>query len=218
ALFGLLTLISILVFIFLGLPAVAKFAAFLTDLRKSTVPIEINDTTPPAPPILDSLSEYTKEVSIEIAGKTEPGAIVLLFLNSAEEEILANNDGEFSFTYKLYKGENTISAKAKDGAGNESQKTKVYKVTFDNENPDLEVTSPEEGKEFYGSKERQITIEGTTEEGASITINGRIVAVDEDGIFAFFTTLGEGENNFNIKAEDKAGNLTEIDFKVYFTP
>ncbi|MGB6881971.1 MAG: hypothetical protein WBD86_01580, partial [Microgenomates group bacterium] len=58
ALFGLLTLISILVFIFLGLPAVAKFAAFLTDLRKSTVPIEINDTTPPVPPILDSLSEY----------------------------------------------------------------------------------------------------------------------------------------------------------------
>ncbi|MEJ2441808.1 MAG: hypothetical protein P8Y06_02730, partial [Patescibacteria group bacterium] len=75
-----------------------------------------------------------------------------------------------------------------------------------------------EGKEFYGAKERQITIEGVTEEGVSLTINDRVVAVDEDGGFAFSTTLGEGENNFNIKSADKAGNQTEMDFKVSFTP
>jgi len=94
----------------------------------------------------------------------------------------------------------------------------VYEVVFDNESPDLEVTSPEEGKEYYGSKERQITIEGLTEDGVSLTINDRIVAVDEDGTFTFLTTLNEGKNNFNIKSTDKAENQTEMDFSVSFTP
>lgn len=216
--FGFLTISIIIAFIFLGLPAVAKFAGFLSDLKKGNSPIEINDNTPPAPPILERFSEYTKEQQLKISGKTEPGAIVTLFLNTNEEEIIANNDGEFNYTFKLKKGENSISVKAKDSAGNESQESKTYEVVFDNESPDLEITSPEEGKEYYGSKERQITIKGITEDGVSLTINDRIVAVDEDGTFTFLTTLNEGKNNFNIKSTDKAENQTEMDFSVSFTP
>ena len=216
--FGFLTISIIIAFIFLGLPAVAKFAGFLSDLKKGNSPIEINDNTPPAPPILERFSEYTKEQQLKISGKTEPGAIVTLFLNTDEEEIIANNDGEFNYTFKLKKGENSISVKAKDSAGNESQESKTYEVVFDNESPDLEITSPEEGKEYYGSKERQITIKGITEDGVSLTINDRIVAVDEDGTFTFLTTLNEGKNNFNIKSTDKAENQTEMDFSVSFTP
>ena len=218
ALFGTLTVGIIIAFIFLGLPAVAKFAGFLSNLKKGNTPVEISDTTPPAPPIFERFAEHTKEQQLKISGKTEPGAIITLFLNTNDEEIIANNDGEFNYTFKLRKGENTISAKTKDSAGNESQESKVYEVVFDNESPDLEVTSPEEGKEYYGSKERQITIEGLTEDGVSLTINDRIVAVDEDRTFTFLTTLNEGKNNFNIKATDKAENQTEMDFSVSFTP
>lgn len=216
--FGFLTLALIVAFIFLGLPAVAKFAGFLTDLRKSGLPIDINDTTPPAPPVLSNLPEYTKKKSIEITGKTEAGATVILFLNDSEEEIVANNDGEFSYRYGVWKGENTISAKAKDSAGNESQETKIYKVIFDDQPPKLEINSPEDGREFYGSKERQINIEGVTEEGVSLTVNERIVAVDSDGSFTFLTTLEEGENTFTIKAEDRAGNSEEKTLTVRFSP
>lgn len=216
--FGALTIGIVIIFIFFGLPIVARFAGFLTDLRKSGSPIEISDNTPPAPPILERFAEYTKDQQLKISGKTEPGATVTLFLNTNDEEIIANKDGEFNYTFKLRKGENTISVKAKDSAGNESQESKVYEVVFDNESPDLEITSPEEGKEYYGSKERQITIEGLTEDGISLTINDRIVAVDEDGTFTFLTTLNEGKNNFNIKSTDKAGNQTEMDFSVSFTP
>jgi len=216
--FTFLTVVSIFAFIFLGLPVLAKFAGFLTDLKKSGLPIERNDTTPPAPPKLDNLPEYTNEFSVEIKGTTEAGASVTLFLNNDEEELVVNKDGEFNFTFKLDKGENTVSVKARDAAGNESQETDVYKIIFDNEPPELEITSPEDGKEFYGSKERQVSINGKTEENASVTINDRIVAVDVSGNFTFVTTLSEGENGFTIKTEDKAGNSTEASLTLRFTP
>jgi hypothetical protein len=216
--FTFLTIVSIFAFIFLGLPVLAKFAGFLTDLKKSGLPIEINDTTPPAPPKLDNLPEYTNEFSVEIKGTTEAGASIILFLNDDEEELVVNKDGEFNFTFKLDKGENTVSVKARDAAGNESQETDVYKIIFDNEPPDLEITSPEDGKEFYGSKERQVSINGKTEENASVTINDRIVAVDTSGNFTFVTTLSEGENGFTIKTEDKAGNSNETSLTLRFTP
>lgn len=216
--FTFLTVVSIFAFIFLGLPVLAKFAGFLTDLKKSGLPIERNDTTPPAPPRLESLPEYTNEFSVEIKGTTEAGASVILFLNDDEEELVVNKDGEFNFTFKLDKGENTVSVKASDAAGNESQETDVYKIIFDNEPPELEITSPEDGKEFYGSKERQVSINGKTEESASVTINDRIVAVDVSGNFTFVTTLSEGENGFTIKTEDKAGNSNEASLTLRFTP
>ena len=115
-LFGVLTIGIILAFLFFGLPIVARFAGFLADLRKSGSPIEISDTTPPAPPILERFAEYTKDQQLKISGKTEPGATVTLFFNTNDEEIIANKDGEFNYTFKLRKGENTISAKAKDSA------------------------------------------------------------------------------------------------------
>ena len=216
--FTFLTIVSIFAFIFLGLPVLAKFAGFLTDLKKSGLPIERNDTTPPAPPRLESLPEYTNEFSVEVKGTTEAGASVILFLNNDEEELVVNKDGEFNFTFKLDKGENTVSVKARDAAGNESQETDVYKIIFDNEPPELEITSPEDGKEFYGSKERQVSINGKTEESASVTINDRIVAVDASGNFTFVTTLSEGENGFTIKTEDKAGNSNEASLTLRFTP
>lgn len=216
--FTFLTVASILAFIFLGLPVLAKFAGFLTDLRKTGLPIERNDTTPPAPPRLESLPEYTNEFSVEIKGTTEAGATLILFLNGDEEEVVADKDGEFNFTFKLDKGDNTLSVKARDSSGNESQETDTYKIVFDNEPPELETTSPEDGKEFFGSKERQVSINGRTEEGASITVNDRIVAVDVNGNFTFVTTLSEGENNFAIKAEDRAGNSIETSLTLRFTP
>ncbi|OGM15152.1 hypothetical protein A2V56_00395 [Candidatus Woesebacteria bacterium RBG_19FT_COMBO_42_9] len=217
-LLGLLTLGLILFFIFFGLPLMAKFAGFLADLRKTSTPVESADTTPPAPPRLDTLPEATNKLSINITGSTEPGATVILSLNTKEEEILANSEGEFTFNFELLNGENSILAKARDDAGNESQKTQTVKIIFDDEAPSLEITAPPDGASFFGSKQRQIVVEGKTEEGTSLTINDRFVLVENDGTFAFTTTLGEGENSFNLKAKDKAENLTEKTIKVSFTP
>jgi bacillopeptidase F len=215
--FGILTLGVFLLFFFFGLPTVARFAAFLTELRTSTQPVEINDTTPPAPPKLEEPHEYTNKTSIEIEGTTEPGATVTIYANSNEEEVLANKNGEFSFDWSLLDGDNKIYAKSKDAAGNESQESKVYYVTYDNDPPELTITSPEDGKTFYGSQERQITIEGNTEEGASVTVNDRLVVVDSQGEFTFATSLSDGENKFMVKATDKAGNTEETELTVNYS-
>ena len=216
--FTILTILAILGVLFYGLPSVARFAAFLSDLRKSSLPVDRNDTTPPAPPRLDRLPEATKEPEIEISGVTEEGATVILTLNGKDEEVVADADGKFRFSYSLRKGENQISAKAKDRTGNESQPTAGITVLFDNEAPKLDISAPADGSQFYGDGQRQLAIKGTTEVGITLTINDRIVKVEEDGTFTFATTLADGENSFNLKSADKAGNQTEKTLKVNFSP
>jgi len=215
---GILTIGLILVFIFFGLPLVAKFAGFLTDLRKSTSPVSNEDKTPPAPPRFDPFPEATNKEVVGISGSTESGATVTLTLNGENEEILANSEGEFNISFELIDGENSIVAFAKDEAGNESQKTETFTIIFDDESPSLEIISPQDGASFSGSRQRQVVLEGKTDEGVLLTINDRFVLVEDDGTFAFTTTLGDGENSFNLKAKDKAENLTEKTIKLNFTP
>lgn len=218
AIFVILTIAALAAFFFFGLPTVIKFSAFLTDIRKSGEPVEKDDNTPPVLPRFDPLPEATNSNRVELIGRTEPGVTVTLFLNGTQEEILANNEGEFTYSFSLNKGNNRVSALAKDSAGNESQKSSVIVITFDNQPPEIEMTSPQDGTQYYGSKQRQVVIEGKTEEKAAVNINGRIVVVESDGSFAFTTTLSEGENQFTVKASDKAGNSTETVLKLNFSP
>jgi len=217
-LFLLLTVVLLVTGFVFGLPAIAKFSGFLTDIKKSAQPIERVDKTPPAPPRLEPLPEATNDLQVDINGSTEPGTTVFLTLNNRQEEILANVDGEFSYNFSLNKGENKIAAYARDSSGNESQKTETFTIIFDDDPPSLEITDPENGSEYFGPKQRQVVIEGGTEEDASVTINDRLVVVERDQTFSFATTLSEGENQFTVKAEDKAGNTTEKSLTLHFTP
>lgn len=213
-----LTLVAIVAIFFLGIPLMGRVATFFHDLRTSSTPVDANDTTPPAPPRFESLPEFTNKTVIDVTGRTEPGAMVKIKENGEEHEVLANSDGVFNFEWSLNDGDNRISAIARDGSGNESQESDVFEPTYDNEPPDLEIKSPSDGQNFAGSRNRQITIQGSTEGGISITINDRIVAVDSNGNYSLFTTLSEGSNSFTVKATDKAGNVTEKSFGVTFAP
>src|SRR3990167_9226971 len=101
-----LTGISLILLFFFGLPLVIKFAAFLTDIRKSTTPIEITDTTPPAPPQLQSLPEATNKNPLDVSGKSESGATVFIFLNNQQTEVVADDEGVFTKKLTLLTGEN----------------------------------------------------------------------------------------------------------------
>lgn len=213
-----LSIIAISFLIFLGLPALIKFAGFLGDLGKSNKPVDITDITPPAPPQFDSIPEFTNNQKLEIAGTSESGAVVTIFANGNTNEIIANSDGRFSFLFNLDKGDNTIEASAKDSSGNESTKTKINKITFDDTEPVIENLTPTDGSSFYGSGQRQLVIKGTINEKVNLLINERVVSVKDDGTFSFATTLSEGVNSFEVKASDLAGNETKQSFSVNFTP
>ena len=213
-----LSIIGLVFLVFLGIPTLVKFAGFLGDVAKSDKPVEIQDTTPPAPPQLDSIPEFTSSESIDITGFSENGATIVINANNNQSEVIANSDGKFIFLFNLEKGENSISATAKDTSGNFSNETKVYTIVFDNTEPELVVSSPKDGDSFYGSGQRQVSIKGTVNEKVDLRINDKFVTVKDDNSFNFTTTLNEGSNTFEVKAIDPAGNSSSISLTLNYTP
>lgn len=215
--YGLLSVLAIIFLIFFGLPMIVKFAGFIGDISKSSKPVEINDTTPPAPPQFDDIPEFTNKETLNVTGKSESGATISIRANNETSEILANNDGVFNFVFNLKQGDNTIDAKAKDTSSNESTQTQTYKVVYDNTEPKLEITTPTDGASFFGSGQRQLSIKGNVSENVDLTINGRIIALKDDDTFTFTTTLSEGENKFEVKAVDPSGNETLTTLTINFS-
>ena len=213
-----LSILAVIFLIYLGLPILIKFAGFVGDIAKSDKPVEITDTTPPAPPRFDEIPEYSKEEAIDIKGASENGATISLTANGNVSEVVANSDGKFVFLFNLIGGENTISATAKDTSGNLSTETKIYKIVYDNLEPKLEITSPNDGDSFIGSSQRQLSIKGTVNEVSEVKVNDKFVSLKDDGTFNFTTTLNEGQNTFEIKATDPAGNQASTSLSVNFAP
>jgi len=204
-------------FLFFGLPTLARLSSFFSDFNKSSKPVQIDDKTPPAPPRFDNVPDATSQTNIQLTGMAEPGIEVFIYFNKKEESVLVDADGNFSSSFSLRDGENSFWAKAKDSTGNESQETKTFTVVFDDDPPSLTITSPADGKEFYGAGERQVVIEGETEGDTNLVINDRIVTVENDGSFTFATSLTEGDNTFNIVSTDAAGNTNESSLTLKYT-
>lgn len=216
--FIILTIAFISFVFFVGIPLLGKFTVFVSSLRGGNTQVSKTDTTPPAHPKFNNFPDFTNQQTASISGTTEPGATVKLTFNGNDQEVLSDNNGNFSFNIQLQNGANTFSAIATDTSGNQSQKSDDYTITFNNKPPDLTVSSPSDGASFFGSNQRQITIQGNTESGCQVTINDRIISVDDSGNFQYTTTLNQGSNPFVIKSVDQAGNTTEKDITLNFTP
>lgn len=209
---------TLILLFFFGIPALGKFAAFVSELGRSNKAITTNDHTPPAPPNFKTFPDFTNQQKLTISGYSEPGANVKLTLNGNEQSALVDKDGNFTFDLQLNSGDNNFSAVAIDPAGNVSQKTKDYKIVFDNKPPSLTIDSPSDGSQLFGTNQRQVTIKGTTDANSQVTVNDRIVAVDDSGKFQYTTTLNDGGNKFKFKSTDQAGNSTEKEINLNFTP
>jgi len=207
-----------LLILFFGLPAIINFSSFVAGLKKSNTPVEVNDTTPPIVPRFDTLPEATNNAKLKLSGTTEPGAFVTIEYGIYEDEVVAGSDGSFNLIINLKEGDNTIRAYSEDSSGNKSTEVVTADVKYDTTPPKFDVETPSNGSTFYGSKQRQVTISGITETDSQITINDRFVYVEEDGKFAFATTLSDGENKFIVKSTDAAGNSSEKELTLNFTP
>ncbi len=216
--FIVLTIAVVVILVVVGIPTVGKVASFVSGLRGGNTPIALNDKTPPAPPTFGVFPDFTNQATINVSGTAEAGANVKLTFNGKEQDILVDKDGNFTFpNLALKSGDNTFFAFAIDPAGNISQKSVEKKVVYDNKPPILSIDSPADGSRFIGSGQRQVTIQGTTDSGAGITINDRIVSVDDAGKFQYTLTLNSGDNKFMVKSVDQAGNLTEKEFTLNFS-
>jgi hypothetical protein len=212
-----LTVLLIVLIIFFGFGFLSKVVALFTNLRRSSAPVEQTDKTPPPPPQFEDLPQFTNKMEIELKGKAEPGSTVKITFNAKEKEIVANSDGDFITNFPLLDGENRVKAIATDSAGNQSFETNIFTVTYDNKDPNLTIDKPSDGQSFFG-KQRQISVEGTTDPENSVTVNEHVAIVNSSGKFSTTFSLADGDNELVIKAVDPAGNETEKKLSVKFTP
>lgn len=203
-----------------GVPSLVRVATFFSQWRGASTPIGKTDFLPPAPPNINLIPRATKKDLLSLSGTAEPGSTVDIFLNEeVKSSVVANNEGVFILdSISLSEGENQIYAIATDQAGNSSSPSRKLAILYDAKPPELEISSPEDGATLTGQEQKRLTVSGKTEPGISLTINGRLTILDQEGNFSSTFSLTEGENTFKIIALDLAENQTEKEIKVTYTP
>ena len=169
-------------------------------------------------PVLAPLPEATFSAKIRVTGAALANEKIKLRLNGLDNaETRSDGLGEFVFSQvELVSGDNEIGVLMIDG----DQKSEIDSamVRFDNDPPSLMIASPDEEHKFYGFDQQKIEIVGEAGEDVNITVNGNYVRVDNKGRFSYQTLMSEGENQYVIRVVDKAGNVTEKLFRVFYTP
>lgn len=216
-LFGFLTVVIVISLLLWGVPFLIRFAVFLGELKSETEPPVAEDTIPPLPPQFSPLPEATNSATIKVAGFTEKGAEVEVYLNNQLLTKVASDDkGEFQLEkVVLNKGENTLFAYAYDKAGNKSDLSEKIKIIFDDQPPSLTITSPEEEEKTVYEPELEVKGETDSEE-VKVTVNDHVVLLEKGGKFTYRVVLAEGKNEIKVVAEDPAGNKTEKTLIIHY--
>lgn len=201
---------------FIGVPLIARLGAG-SDAITTHTPLGTSDNIPPTAPRLDGLPDITKNRTLTISGSAESGATVKVLVNDKEQlSTLSDKSGLFNGTISLSSGENTITATATDGVGNQSRASKAVTITYDATAPKLLITNPI--GDTSTSTTNSITVTGTTEAAATISINDRQAIVQPDGSFSLTLTLTAGQNTITITATDSAGNSRKDSRTVTYQP
>jgi len=205
-------------FIFLGVPVLARFAIFLGSFRPSVNTTD--DKTPPSPPRLSPLPDFVNQKTISVKGFSESASEVELFVNDISlKTIVTEDSGEFIFTdIELINGLNELYVISKDRAGNISQPSGKIMLTLDQEPPEVKITFPKEAELFSGQDNKNIIVKGKTEEEVQVKVNQRSAILKNGGEFEAQISLADGEQEILVVVLDRAGNTTEKKISVRFNP
>ncbi len=198
-----------------GIPFLVNLSLLLSGSQGKNE--EIQKPSFIAPPVLDSLPQATSSADIVISGIASSKQNVNLYINNnLVNSIKTQGDGKFSFKETIKAGENSINAKETIN-GKESDLSNTITITLKNAPPSLTVDTPSENQSF--SKDQNVVdVKGSTDIDAKITVNGLWAITDDFGKFSYRLTLQNGENKVKIIATDIAGNKTEKEIKVSYSP
>lgn len=201
-----------------GVPWMARMAGLLiTEDTGAGSQTELRPTAP----IFSDIPEASREDKISLGGFAQPGVEVALFVNGAEvDKLLTDDAGVFYFDrVGLTAGDNLIYAYALTSSGGESEQSKEYVITLDNEPPELTLSAPEDGETFRTQAGRIVTFQGiVNEDKVRVTVGDRLAIVSSDGSFSVAYQLAEGEQEVKILVVDRAGNETEKLLKLRWEP
>ena len=172
------------------------------------------DTTPPFLRVSSPAEgRITNRSSISITGEAEAGSYLTVAGNSQQLQGTAPARANFSAQVSLNEGLNTLLVTALDMAGNTNKS--VIHVTLDTIAPTLSVESPLNGSSTANST---VLVEGFTEPGARLTVNGQQVLVGYTGSFSVEVRLSTGNNSITVLTQDLAGNPNEVRVGVQRVP
>jgi len=216
-----LSALGILVVIFLlvkfGIPLLVNFSVFIGSLGKADETVKTETESFVTAPILDIPFTATNSAQTRITGQSTAESTVSVYLNgSLFEKNEVEKDGIFSFLITLNDGENRIKAKAEKD-NKESDFSDELIIIYQNKPPSLEIKSPTEGQKFE-KDQNTVIVTGKTDSGTRVTVNSFWAQIDEENNFSYNLTLHDGDNEIKIIAEDKAGNKTEKNIKVNYSP
>jgi hypothetical protein len=216
--FGLLSIILLFVFLIIGLPALIKLAIFIGEKKAATPIKEENGITLQAP-VFDYLPEATNSAFLNLKGFAQEETKVEIILNGEKlKEVTPDEEGEFELKgITLQSGKNKIKARTIDKNDHQSDFSQEVVIVLDNQAPSLAISQPEDGDKFF-DKEREIMLSGQTEKEATVYVNNRLALVDKEGGFSLNYELAEGDNQLKFTAFDLAGNKTEKEITVSYTP
>jgi LPXTG-motif cell wall-anchored protein len=140
-------------------------------------------------------------VEYQIEGVTDPD--VTLTVEGTIIEV--DEDGLWAAVVQLGSGENIIAVLARDILGNKAEE--VVHLILDTEPPSLIVLFPLNG---YITEEDSVTVDGRTDVGANVTVNGEEAAINDKGLFSHKVDLEIGVQNITVISTDQAGNEAKI--------
>ena len=169
-----------------------------------------------APPTLNPLSDATNKPQVDVSGFAQKNQKIILYVNNQEmnqTDVEDNNQFHFA-SVQLQSGQNIIEVKAQNG-NKQSDFSNTDTISYLKNPPKLTVTSPQDGQGFSMNSSPSVSIVGTTDTGANVTVNGSWAIIDDQGKFNFLYTLKGGDNDIKVVATDKAGNQTTKEFHIH---
>jgi flagellar hook assembly protein FlgD len=144
--------------------------------------------------------QWTNERLIAVAGVIPPGTS--LKVNGQEATVVEG--GQFEREVILQEGDNVLRIEATDDVGNvATQEIIVHRKTT----PPVLTLNVEDGTTF---QQAEVQINGKTDPGALVLIDGQAVTVSSLGEFQTAVNLLTGENVIEVVAQDQAGNVTQL--------
>ncbi len=144
---------------------------------------------------------WINERMLSVQGTVPPGTQVTINQTKAT----VDESGHFNEDIVLEEGENIVHVEAVDAVGNTSiEERRVYLNT---QPPPLSLTTVEDGMTV---REPSLLVVGKTSPQSNVWLNGRELAVDNQGGFQGVVNLIEGENVVRVEAVDRAGNSAVV--------
>lgn len=127
------------------------------------------------------------------------------------QRVTADTNDNFEYTVNLNEGKNNIALTLTDSFGNNF--TLTWTIIRDTTPPEITITSPKSKVD-----QANVLVQGKTEPGATVTVNGLMVYVSATGDFTAPATLNPGKNKIYVTAVDKVGNPKTVTVDVKYEP